>query len=214
MKLLLTAFDPFGGELVNPALEAVKRVCTPRAELEIIKLEVPTVFYESIDTVLCAMRKNRPDAVLCVGQAGGRFDITPEKVAINLNDARIPDNKGNQLVDTPVFADGPAAYFATLPVKAMAETIRSAGIPASVSYTAGTFVCNHLMYGILYHIEKEFPGVRGGFLHVPYIPEQVVRSGRQLASLSLEDIIRAVEIAVECIYKYDKDIFLSEGREC
>ena len=149
MKLLLTAFDPFGGEKINPALEAVKRVQDKIGDLEIVKLEVPTVFYKSIDTVTNAIEKERPDVVLCIGQAGGRFDLTPERVAININDARIPDNEGNQPLNGPIFEDGENAYFSSLPIKAMVAEIRKADIPASVSNSAGTFVCNHLMYGVL-----------------------------------------------------------------
>ena len=152
MKLLLTAFDPFGGEKINPALEAVKRVQDKIGDLEIVKLEVPTVFYKSIDTVTNAIEKEHPDVVLCIGQAGGRFDITPERVAININDARIPDNEGNQPLSGPIFEDGENAYFSSLPIKAMVAEIRKADIPASVSNSAGTFVCNHLMYGVLYTI--------------------------------------------------------------
>ena len=136
MKLLLTAFDPFGGADINPALEAVKLVPDRIGDVEIVKLEVPTVFRKSVELVTAKMTELKPDAVLCVGQAGGRYDLTPERVAINLDDARIPDNEGNQPIDTPIFADGAPAYFATLPIKAMAAKIREAGLPASVSNTA------------------------------------------------------------------------------
>ena len=157
MKLLLTAFDPFGGEKINPALEAVKRVQDKIGDLEIVKLEVPTVFYKSIDTVANAIEKEHPDVVLCIGQAGGRFDLTPERVAININDARIPDNEGNQPLSGSIFEDGENAYFSSLPIKAMVAEIRKADIPASVSNSAGTYVCNHLMYGVLYTIAKKYP---------------------------------------------------------
>ena len=128
MKLLLTAFDPFGGSPINPALEAVKLVANQIGDVQIVKLEVPTVFGKSIDTVAAAMEKEKPDAVLCIGQAGGRYDLTPERVAINLDDARIPDNEGNQPIDVPIFRDGAPAYFATLPIKAMVAKIREAGL--------------------------------------------------------------------------------------
>lgn len=154
MKILLTGFDPFGGEEVNPSLEAVKHVTAPSGA-ELIKLEVPTVFGASIDAVLKAMRQHRPDAVVCVGQAAGRAGITPERVAINIADASLPDNAGNQPCDEPIYPDGDAAYFSTLPVKAMVAAIQAAGLPASLSNTAGTFVCNQLLYGVLYHIKKE-----------------------------------------------------------
>ncbi|MBD9184553.1 MAG: pyroglutamyl-peptidase I [Clostridiales bacterium] len=213
MKLLLTAFDPFGGETVNPAQEAVKMVSSRVGNVEIIKCVVPTVFGKSIETVAAAIEDCRPDAVLCIGQAGGRADLTPERIAINLDDASIADNEGNRPVDTPIFPDGKPAYFSTLPVKAMVAAIRAAGIPASLSNTAGTFVCNHLMYGVLYTLEKYYPGVRGGFLHVPYIPSQVT-GGRGIPSMSAADIVRGLEAAIAAIGENGRDITVSEGKIC
>lgn len=212
MKILLTAFDPFGGEKINPALEAVKLVKAEDLKAELIKLEVPTVFHKSIKTVQEAMRKYKPDAVLCVGQAGGRFQLTPERVAINLDDARIPDNEGQQPVDEPIFADGADAYFASLPIKAMVKSIKAADLPAAVSNTAGTFVCNHLMYGVLYTIAKEFPQCRGGFIHVPFIPAQVVDKANT-PCLSLNDIARGVTAALQAIITHEHDVKISGGRE-
>lgn len=213
MKLLLTAFDPFGGETVNPAQEAVKMVSSRVGNVEIIKCVVPTVFGKSIETVATAIEDCRPDAVLCIGQAGGRADLTPERIAINLDDASIADNEGNRPVDTPIFPDGKPAYFSTLPVKAMVAAIRAAGIPASLSNTAGTFVCNHLMYGVLYTLEKHYPGVRGGFLHVPYIPSQVT-GGRGIPSMSAADIVKGLEAAIAAIGENGRDITVSEGKIC
>lgn len=213
MKLLLTAFDPFGGETVNPAQEAVKMVSSRVGNVEVIKCVVPTVFGKSIETVAAAIEDCRPDAVLCIGQAGGRADLTPERIAINLDDASITDNEGNRPVDTPIFPDGKPAYFSTLPVKAMVAAIRAAGIPASLSNTAGTFVCNHLMYGVLYTLEKYYPGVRGGFLHVPYIPSQVT-GGRGIPSMSAADIVRGLEAAIAAIGENGRDITVSEGKIC
>lgn len=213
MKLLLTAFDPFGGETVNPAQEAVKMVSSRVGNVEIIKCVVPTVFGKSIKTVAAAIEDCRPDAVLCIGQAGGRADLTPERIAINLDDASIADNEGNRPVDTPIFPDGKPAYFSTLPVKAMVAAIRAAGIPASLSNTAGTFVCNHLMYGVLYTLEKYYPGVQGGFLHVPYIPSQVT-GGRGIPSMSAADIVRGLEAAIAAIGENGRDITVSEGKIC
>lgn len=213
MKLLLTAFDPFGGDKVNPALEAVKLVKDRVEDVDVVKLEVPTVFGKSIDTVAAAIERERPDAVLCVGQAGGRFDVTPERVAINVDDARIKDNEGNQPVDRPIFADGAPAYFATLPIKAMVKRIREAGLPASVSNSAGTFVCNHLMYGVLYTLAKSYPGVRGGFVHVPFIPAQVVGRAAPAPSLSMQDIARALEAGIAAIGEHAEDIVAVGGKE-
>ena len=197
MKILLTAFDPFGGESVNPAEEAVKGVSAP-AGVELTKLTVPTVYGKSIETVETAMESADYDAVLCIGQAGGRSDLTVERVAINVNDASAPDNAGVLLSDAPIVEDGPAAYFATLPVKAMVEGIRKVGIPASVSNTAGTFVCNQLLYGVLHSIAVAGKTTRAGFIHVPFIPAQVVdKAGKP--SMALETIIRGIEAALETI---------------
>lgn len=198
MKILLTGFDPFGGESINPAWEAVKRVKAP-AGAELIRLEVPTVFGRSITTVLTSMRLHRPDVVVCVGQAAGRSEITPERVAINIADASIPDNEGNRPCDAPIYPDGENACFSTLPVKAMVEAIKAAGLPASLSNTAGTFVCNQLMYGLLYHISREFPGMGGGFIHVPCIPEQAARMDKPVPSLPLPEIVRGLEAALSAL---------------
>ena len=199
MKILITGFDPFGGETVNPAYEAVKLLPDTIAGAEIIKLEVPTRFHRAGAVLENAMQRHKPDAVICVGQAGGRAAITPEKVAINLMDGRIQDNAGYQPVDVPIRADGPAAYFATLPVKAMVQRMRDAGIPAAVSYTAGTYVCNYLLYTLLYLIDKKYPNVRGGFIHVPYAMEQVINKPLGTPSMDLRQIARGLETAVEAV---------------
>lgn len=212
MKVLLTAFDPFGGEPINPALEAVKLVSDKVGDVEVVKLEVPTVFGKSIATVAAAMEKEKPDAVLCIGQAGGRYDLTPERVAINQDDARIKDNEGNQPIDTPIFEDGAPAYFATLPIKAMVQAIRNAGVPSSVSNSAGTFVCNHLMYGVLYTIAKKYPGMKGGFMHVPFVPSQVVNRPTPAPCLNMNDIARGIEAAITAIAENDVDIVAAEGK--
>ena len=210
MKLLLTAFTPFDGEKINPALEAVKLVKDKIGNLLIVKLEVPTVFGKSIDTVREAIERERPDFVLSIGQAGGRAEITPERVAINLNDARIPDNEGNQPIDEPVFPDGENAYFSTLPVKAMVEAIREEGIPSSLSNSAGTFVCNHLMYGVLYYLDKR-PVIKAGFIHVPYIPEQV-KNKKEMPALELSEIVRGLEAAITAIAINGTDKKLAYGQ--
>lgn len=214
MKLLLTAFDPFGGDAINPALEAVKLVADKIGGFDIVKLEVPTVFRKSIDTVAKAIEEEKPDVVLCIGQAGGRFEITPERVAINVDDARIKDNEGNQPIDIKIFEDGENAYFTTLPIKAMVEAIREANLPAAVSNTAGTFVCNHLMYGVLYTLAKKYPHIKGGFTHVPFIPAQVARRTPVAPYMALEDIKRGLEAAIAAIDKnFDADINVNGGKE-
>jgi pyroglutamyl-peptidase len=213
MKILVSAFDPFGGDKVNPALEAVKLLPEEIDGNTVKKLEVPTVFVKSIDKLQAAIEAEKPDAVLCVGQAGGRFDVTPERVAINCDDARIPDNEGNQPVGA-IYGDGPAAYFATLPIKAMVRRIRGAGLPASVSNTAGTFVCNHLMYGLLYHLDHRFKGrgIRGGFVHVPFIPEQVVDRPAPAPYMSTADIVKALTEAIRALGEGDEPA-AAEGKE-
>lgn len=210
-KLLLTAFTPFDGERINPALEAVKLVKDKIGNLKIIKLEVPTVFGKSIDTVREAIERERPDFVLSIGQAGGRAEITPERVAINLDDARIPDNEGNQPIDEPIFSDGENAYFSTLPVKAMVEAIRKEGLPSSLSNTAGTYVCNHLMYGVLYYLDKR-PRMKAGFIHVPYIPEQV-KDKKDMPALPLSDIVRGLEAAIQAVEENELDLKKAFGSE-
>ncbi len=212
MKILVTAFDPFGGESINPALEAVKLMKNHIDGAEIVKLEIPTVFRKSIDKVAEAIIKENPDVVLSIGQAGGRFEVTPERVAINVDDARIPDNEGNQPIDVPIYEDGAPAYFTTLPVKAMVEAIRSAGLPSSLSNSAGTFVCNHIMYGVLYQIEKMGKNICAGFIHVPFIPEQVARRPAPAPCMSMVDIAKALEAAVSAIVKHDKDIVAVGGK--
>ena len=211
-KLLLTAFTPFDGERINPALEAMKLVKDKIGKLKIVKLEVPTVFGKSIETVREAIERERPDFVLSIGQAGGRAEITPERVAINLDDARIPDNEGNQPIDEPIFPDGENAYFSTLPVKAMVEAIRKEGLPSSLSNSAGTYVCNHLMYGVLYYLDKR-PSMKAGFIHVPYIPEQV-KDKKELPALPLSDIVRGLEAAIQAVEENEPDLKKAFGSEC
>lgn len=202
MKILVTGFDPFGTDTMNPAIEAVKRLPDTIVGAEIIKLEIPTVFGKSADVTREALAKHDVDYVLNIGQAGGRFDLTPERVAINLDDARIPDNDGNQPIDVAIKADGESAYFTQHPVKAMVTAMKNVGLPASVSNTAGTFVCNHIMYQCLYMAHTEFPKVKAGFMHVPFLPEQVLeRPG--MPAMSLEDITRGIVAALEAIVEFD-----------
>ena len=198
-KILLCAFDAFGGEKINPALEASKLVRAKGVLLEIC--EVPTVFYKSINTVTQKIDEFTPDAVIMLGQAGGRDKITPERVAINVSDARISDNEGNQPTDEPVIKGAPAAYFSTLPIKAIAERLSQEGIPAAISNSAGTFVCNHLMYGVLRHVSTNKLNAIAGFVHVPYLPEQV-RDRENTPSLSLKTDVKAIGLIIEEVVKY------------
>lgn len=197
MKVLITGFDPFGGEKVNPAFEAVKLLPDTIAGASIVKKEVPTVFGKAGDALEGFIREEEPEVVICIGQAGGRSSICPEKVAINLMDARIPDNQGNQPTDQPIKEDGENAYFATVPVKAMVNRIRKKGIPAVVSYSAGTFVCNEIMYRLLYLLHKKHPDIRGGFIHVPYAAQQAVDKANGTPFMSLAMIADGLAAAVE-----------------
>ena len=192
--------------------ESVRQVKLRAARLKVPQNNIFLAAENDVDEICGLIEKEKPDAVLCIGQAGGRFDLNPERVAININDARIPDNEGNQPLDGPVFEDGETAYFATLPIKAMAEEIRKAGVPASVSNTAGTYVCNHLMYGVLYTLANKYPDVRGGFMHVPFITSQVINRKPIAPSLSLEQIVTGIEAAVKAIGENQEDIKTAEGQ--
>ena len=207
MKILVTGFDPFGGEPTNPAIESVKRIDDNIEGAEIIKLEIPTVFHKAADVVEEKTKEVKPDVVLSIGQAGGRYGITVERVAINEDDARIEDNEGNQPIDVKIREDGAPAYFSTLPIKAMVEEIKKEKLPASVSNTAGTFVCNHIMYQDLYLAEK-YGNIKAGFIHVPFLTEQVVDK-KDTASMSLEDIVKGLNAAIRAIVKYDNKEDLS-----
>lgn len=204
-KVLLTGFDPFGKDTINPALEVVKQLDGLVVDdIELIALEVPTVFQKSIKVVQEGIEKHTPDVVICVGQAGGRKQITPERVAINIDDARIPDNEGNQPIDEPIVEGGPAAYWTTLPIKKMVQQMRRVGVPATVSNTAGTFVCNHLFYGMMHYLHEQAPHVRGGFIHIPFIPEQIL--DKSAPSMSLDLIVKGIKIAAITAVKVKEDI--------
>lgn len=208
--MLVTGFDPFGGEALNPAWEAVKLLPDTIGQHTIDKLEIPTVFNKSKELVESKLQSATYDIVIAVGQAGGRFEITPERVGINIDDARIPDNEGQQPIDTVIQSDGAAAYFSNLPVKRMTESIKAQGIPASLSHTAGTFVCNHILYQLGYLQEKKFPNIKFGFIHVPFIPEQVVHKVNQ-PSMSLDTIVTGLTAALTAVFESDEDINIALG---
>ncbi len=198
----------FGKE--TPAIETVKRLPDRIAGAEIIKLEIPTVCHKSLRVIDEAIAEYDPDAVLSIGQAGGRPDITVERVGINVDDCRIPDNEGNQIIDEPVFPEGPDAYLVTLPIKAMVQRIQERKIPASVSNTAGTFVCNHVTYGVCHLIATKYPGKRSGFIHIPYLPQQVIDK-KNMPSMSQEMMVEAIEAAIEAIVETTEDIKVTGG---
>lgn len=200
MKILVTAFDPFGGETINPAREAAAALPERIGGADIIKLWIPTVFGEAGKQVMKAMDDLRPDAVISLGQAGGRKAVTPERIAINLMDARSPDNAGSQPQEQAIEPGGPDGCFSTLPVKAMAAAIRELGLPGEVSLSAGAFVCNDVMYRVLRHAAKTMPETRCGFIHVPFLPEQTAEKPDTF-SLSLEDMVKALTAALEVVAK-------------
>lgn len=204
-RILLTGFEPFDGESSNPSWEAVRAAAAePPAGLEITAVELPCVYGRSRTALREAVAAHDPDIVLCVGQAGGRPDLTVERVAVNIDDARIPDVSGAQPIDEPIVPGGPAAYFAALPVKACVAAVREAGVPASVSNTAGTFVCNHVFYDLMHLIATERPALRGGFVHVPYAPGQV--AGRSLPSLAVSAVAEGLRVIAATAARTNTDI--------
>ena len=217
MKILVTGFDPFGGEKINPALETIKRLPDTILGAQIIKLEIPTVIGKSLAKITEAVEKENPDAVLSIGQAGGRSEITVERVGINIDDCRIPDNEGNQPIDEPVVKGGPAAYFVTVPIKAIVENIKAHNIPASISNTAGTFICNHVCYGVAHlAAQRTVAGkpMKSGFIHIPFLPEQVIGKPALTPSMSLETIVSGITHALEAIVEHGSDIKVSGGKIC
>lgn len=196
MKVLVTGFDPFAGEAVNPSMEVLKGLADQIDGAQIERLELPTVFGQSAQVLAEGMERIQPDLLISLGQAGGRTGLSLERVAINVDDARIPDNAGQQPIDQAIQEGGPAAYFSTLPIKAMVKAIHQVGLPAWVSNSAGTFVCNHLMYQALYLVDQAYPGVRAGFIHVPYLMDQVVDKPCQ-AAMSLADMVKGLEAAIQ-----------------
>ena len=212
MKALVTGFEPFGPDAVNPSREAVLRLSSRLGDLTIETRIVPTVFGRAIAALEDAIVTTQPDIVLGVGLAGGRAELSLERVAINVDDARIPDNDGQQPIDRPIVAGGPAAYFTGLPVKRAVAALREAGLPAIVSNTAGTFVCNHIFYGLMHLVTSRRLPVRGGFLHVPYLPEQAAGlAGIQVPSMALDDIVRGIEIILRVAAAHTEDIVAAEG---
>lgn len=196
MKVLVTGFEPFGGESINPSWEAVRMLPDVIEGSTLIKIQLPVVQNKALERIHETIRKEQPDCVLSVGQAGGRKGITVERIGINCDDYRIADNEGNQPVDEKIFADGPDAYFASIPVRKIVEAINREGIEVSVSNTAGTYVCNHVLYGTRYLCEKEYGNIISGFIHVPYIREQ-----EKEPNMDLDDIAKALEIALKVIVK-------------
>ncbi len=209
-RILLTGFDPFGGDTANPSWLAAQALHGRQvAGHRIIAAQLPTVFGASLVMLRALLLKHRPVLAVCVGQAGGRGAISLERVAINVNDARIADNAAAQPVDTPVVEGGPAAYFSTLPVKAMMLAVQEEGVAAEVSQTAGTFVCNHVFYGLMHELatRRALKGTRGGFIHVPWLP------GQGTPSMPLEDLVRGLRAALKCAAATQVDARVGAGAE-
>lgn len=208
--VLLTGFEPFGGETLNPSWEAVKQLAGWQTHGAVVHtLQLPCIFGVSRQLLEEQMRLLQPDVVIAVGQAG-RPDITLERIAINVDDARIPDNAGYQPVDVPVIAGGAAAFFTTLPIKATLRAMREAGVPASVSQTAGTFVCNHIMYAILHAQAQGEKITKGGFIHVPWMPEQAVNHPGA-ASMAVETVVKGLKVAVQVALTVHEDESIGAG---
>lgn len=209
--VLITGFEPFGGETVNPSQEIARllngRVIGGR---RVVARILPCVFGAANRELRALLAEFAPEVVIGVGQAGGRAEITPERVAINVDDARIPDNAGAQPVDRAVVARGPAAYWSTLPIKAIVAELRARKIPASVSQTAGTFVCNHAFYGLMHALARR-RGMRGGFIHVPYLPEQV-KGKRGAPSMPLETMVEGIALAMSVALRVRRDLKLENGK--
>ncbi|HCX00317.1 MULTISPECIES: pyroglutamyl-peptidase I [Pantoea] len=209
--VLVTAFEPFGGESLNPSWEAVRALDGKTlGGARIVARQLPVVFSDVLGVLYAAMDEVQPDLILSVGQAGGRSDITLERIGINVDDARIPDNAGQQPVDEPIVADGPAGYFSTLPIKAIVAALREAAIPASVSQTAGTFTCNRVMYGLLHRLHTEGNRVRGGFVHIPYLPEQAAQHPGA-PSMARDNVMQALEIAIRVSLETETDLKVAGG---
>jgi pyroglutamyl-peptidase len=209
--VLLTGFAPFGGESVNPSWQAVGALHGRRINgYRIVARRLPVEFGASVKELRAAIRETKPALVLCVGQAGGRASISLERVAINVDDARIPDNAGAQPIDSEIVEDGPAAYFTGLPIKAMLAALREAGIPAEISQTAGTYVCNHVFYGLMHALRNR--RIRGGFVHIPYSPEQAERHPG-MPALPVETVVCGLRIALRVALETGMDRKLAAGAE-
>ena len=205
MRVLITGFDKFGGESINPSSLCINSLPDNIDNIEIKKITLPTIFKDSSQVLEENIKSFSPNIVICVGQAGGRSKITPERIAINIDDARIPDNIGNSPIDKTIRKDGENAYFSTLPIKAIVDGLNKNNIPSAISNTAGTFVCNHIMYESLYLASTKYPHIKAGFIHIPFIEEQVLDKPN-MPFMKKEDIIIALELIIKTAVNYfDKE---------
>jgi pyroglutamyl-peptidase len=196
--VLVTGFEPFGGEAVNPSWEAAALVSSTVAGTRLERVLVPTTYEGGIETVTAAIDRYQPTAVLMVGQAGGRTELSIERIAINLDDTQAPDNAGVVREGTAIVADGPCAYMASLPLREMTARLHEAGVPAAISNTAGLFVCNHLFYGVLHYLAVQQLNITAGFVHVPFLPQQVT-SRPGTPSMSLAEIVAGLSVIVDVL---------------
>ncbi len=213
-SILVTGFEPFDKDTVNPSWEVARALDgSVITGATVHAVQLPCVFDASIAALDKALAAHQPQLVLCLGLATGRSELTPERVAININDARIPDNAAQQPVDTQVVSDAPAAYFSTLPIKAMVHAMRAKGIPAAVSNTAGTFVCNHIFYALMHRLAQgaAAKGARGGFVHVPALPQQVIAHAG-MASMTLEAQVQGMRAAIEAAMTTTHDLHVNAGQ--
>ncbi|WP_220496083.1 pyroglutamyl-peptidase I [Pseudoalteromonas sp. SG41-5] len=209
--VLITGFAPFGGESLNPSWQAVSKLDEYLiAKHRVIALELPCEFNTSLEVLYKAIEQHHPVLVLCIGQAGGRSEISIERIAINIDDARIKDNAGKQPIDHPVVNNAPAAYFAQLPIKRMLLALQQSEIPAAISNTAGTYVCNHVMYGLLHHINEHEPHIKGGFVHIPYLPSQAVHHNGA-PSMSEETVLSALKVMINEAIVAKQDVKVAAG---
>lgn len=211
MKILITGFDPFDKDDINPSIELVKKIDEKIDNAQIFKVEIPTVFKKSGEILEENIKKIRPDVILCIGQAGGSPSISIERIAINIDDARISDNDGKKPIDEKIRLDGENAYFSNFPIKKIVDEIKKENIPAEISNSAGTFVCNHLMYEALY-FAKKYKNIKAGFIHIPYLPEQVLNK-TNTPSMDLENSLKAINIALKTIINHKgEDVKISGGK--
>ena len=213
-RVLLTGFEPFGGEAINPAMDVVRELAGERiAGHRVVPATLPVTFADAPTALADALERERPALAVCIGQAGGRARISLERVAVNLIDARIADNIGAQPIDTRVIAGAPDAYFSTFPVKAMLQAMTASGVPAELSLSAGTYVCNAVFFALQHLLATRWPGVRGGFIHVPFLPEQAARHAGAPA-LGLETLSKGIGIAIEAAIEHTEDVRIAGGSVC
>ena len=208
--VLVTGFDAFCGEAINPSWQICEQLPAEVGGVPVVTRRVPCEFRRAIEVVCEAIEREQPSLVICLGQAGGRSHVSVERVAINVDDARIEDNAGNRPIDEPIAVTGPPAYFSTLPIKAMVQAMRREGVPAEVSNSAGTFVCNHVMYGVLHYVTAMAPATRAGFVHVPYSEEQVLDK-QGIAAMSLETMVKGIAAAIAAATLHETDLKVTGG---